>query len=43
MEINVKAIFVYFKGEAGRRKNMAVLYNMNQTNQYSFTMCSSFL
>lgn len=42
MEINVKAILVYFKGDVGRTKNMAVVYNMNQTNQYSFTRCFSF-
>jgi hypothetical protein len=37
------AVSFSFKGNNGRTKNMAVLYNTNQTNQSSFTRCFSLL
>ena len=42
LEINVKAVLVYFNGDVGRTKNTAVVYNVKKTNQYSFTRCFSF-
>jgi hypothetical protein len=42
VEINMKAILVYFIRDVGRTTNMAGEHNMNQTNQNSFTNCFSF-
>ena len=37
VEINVKAVLVYFKGDVAGTKKYGCFTHMNQTNQYSFT------